>query len=271
MSKEQENQNPFDLQKKARYAKHVIAIASGKGGVGKSTVAANLALSLKEQGYSVGLLDLDLYGPSVPMMFGQHKPTESVSEQGILPAEKYGIQIMSLGFFLDTNQAVVWRGPLAMKAVDQLLNEVWWKKMDYLIIDMPPGTGDIQLSLVQKVELSGAVIITTPQDLALADVKRGIAMFEKVNVPILGIVENMSYFLCPECGHKSHIFGQNGGLKESERSKVDFLGEVPLNEDIMSAADTGCPIVESKPKSAESKYYMDVAEKVAKKLPLEEK
>jgi ATP-binding protein involved in chromosome partitioning len=267
MSKE--NQNPFDLQKKARYAKHVIAIASGKGGVGKSTVAANLALSLKEKGYSVGLLDLDLYGPSVPMMFGHHKPTESVSEQGILPAEKFGIQIMSLGFFLDSNQAIIWRGPLVMKAVDQLINEVFWKKMDYLVIDLPPGTGDIQLSLVQKIELSGAVIVTTPQDLALADVKRGINMFEKVKVPILGIVENMSYFKCPECGHKSYIFGQNGGLKESERSKVEFLGEIPLNEDIMSAADTGCPIVESKPGSAESKCYLDIAEKITQKLPLE--
>ncbi len=264
MSKE--NQNPFDLQKKLRHADHVIAIASAKGGVGKSTVAANLALSLKEKGYSVGLLDLDLYGPSVPMMFGQHKPTESVSEQGILPAEKFGIQIMSLGFFMDSNTAVIWRGPLVMKAVDQLLNEVWWKKMDYLIIDLPPGTGDIQLSLVQKIALSGAVIVTTPQDLALADVKRGISMFNKVNVPILGIVENMSYFVCPECGHKSYIFGQNGGFKESERSKVEFLGEIPLNEDIMSAADTGAPIVESKPGSDESKYYLDIAGKLVDKL-----
>jgi ATP-binding protein involved in chromosome partitioning len=261
-----ENQNPFDLQKKLRHADHVIAIASGKGGVGKSTVAANLALSLKEKGFSVGLLDLDLYGPSVPMMFGQHKPTESVSEQGILPAEKYGIQIMSLGFFLDSNAAIIWRGPIVMKAVDQLLNDVWWKKMDYLIIDLPPGTGDIQLSLVQKITLSGAVIVTTPQDLALADVKRGINMFEKVNVPILGIIENMSYFQCPECGHKSYIFGQNGGMKESERSKVDFLGEIPLNEDIMSAADTGAPIVESKPKSPESKYYLDIADKLVEKF-----
>lgn len=269
MSEENKNQNPFDLQKKAKYAKHVIAIASGKGGVGKSTVAANLALSLKNQGFSVGLLDLDLYGPSVPMMFGQHKPTESVSQEGILPALKYGLQLMSLGFFLDANQAVIWRGPLVMKAVNQLLTEVWWKKMDYLIIDLPPGTGDIQLSLVQNVQLSGAVIVTTPQDLALADVKRGISMFKKVNVPILGIVENMSYFLCPECGHKSFIFGQNGGYKESERSKVEFLGEIPLNEEIMSAADTGAPIVECKPDGPESKYYMDIAEKIAKKLPIE--
>ena len=173
---------------------------------------------------------------------------------------------MSLGFFLEASTAVIWRGPLVIKAVDQLLNEVFWKQMDYLVIDLPPGTGDIQLSLVQKIALSGAVIVTTPQDLALADVKRGINMFEKVHVPILGIVENMSYFQCPECGHKSYIFGQNGGVKESERSKVEFLGEVPLNEDIMSAADTGCPIVESKPGSAESKYYLDIAEKLVEKL-----
>ncbi len=254
--------NPFEGQKKISYARHVIAIASGKGGVGKSTVAANLALSLKARGHDTGLLDLDLYGPSVPMMFGQHKPTESVGEDGILPAVKFGIQIMSLGFFVDTRSAIIWRGPLATRAVEQLLNEVIWKKMDYLVIDLPPGTGDIQLSLVQKIALSGAIIVTTPQDLALADVTRGINMFEKVNVPIIGIVENMSYFLCPECGHRSYVFGQNGGMRESERSNVNFLGEIPLNEDIMTATDTGCPIVESKPGSEESKHYLDIADKV---------
>lgn len=257
-----ENENPFDLQKKVTYAKHVIAIASGKGGVGKSTVAANLALSLKEKGFSVGLLDLDLYGPSVPMMFGHHKPTESVSEEGILPAVKYGIQLMSLGFFLDTQSAVIWRGPLVTRAVGQLLSDVIWKPMDYLVLDLPPGTGDIQLSLVQKIKLTGAIIVTTPQDLALADVKRAISMFEKVNVPIIGIVENMSYFKCPECGHTSYIFGQNGGFRESERSNVAFLGEIPLNENIMTATDTGCPIVESKPDSEESRHYLEIADKV---------
>jgi ATP-binding protein involved in chromosome partitioning len=256
------DKNPFEGQKKITYAGHVIAIASGKGGVGKSTIAANLALALKAKGHSTGLLDLDLYGPSVPMMFGQHKPTEAAGENAILPAQKFGIQIMSLGFFVDTRSAIIWRGPLATRAVDQLLNEVVWKKMDYLIIDLPPGTGDIQLSLVQKIALSGAIIVTTPQDLALADVTRGINMFEKVNVPIIGIVENMSYFRCPECGHKSYVFGRNGGLRESERSKVNFLGEIPLNEDIMSATDTGCPIVESKPGSEESKHYLDIADKV---------
>lgn len=259
---EKENKNPFEEQKKITYAKHVIAIASGKGGVGKSTVAANLALALKEKGCSAGLLDLDLYGPSVPMMFGQHKPTKSVSDEGILPAMKFGIQLMSLGFFVDTRSAIIWRGPLVSRAVEQLLNDVIWKKMDYLIIDLPPGTGDVQLSLVQKIALSGAIIVTTPQDLALADVTRGINMFEKVNVPLVGIVENMSYFLCPECGHRSHIFGRNGGLKESERSHVNFLGEIPLNENIMTATDTGCPIVESKPGSEESKHYLNIAEKV---------
>jgi len=259
---EEINKDPFDDQKKVPYAKHVIAIASGKGGVGKSTVASNLALALRDKGFSTGLLDLDLYGPSVPIMFGQHKPTEAVSEDGILPAVKFGIQLMSLGFFLDPRSAVIWRGPLVMKAVDQLLHQVIWKKMDYLIIDLPPGTGDIQLSLVQKIALSGAIIVTTPQDLALADVKRGINMFEKVHVPIVGIVENMSYFQCPECKHKSFIFGQNGGLKESRDSNVPFLGEIPLNEDIMTATDTGCPIVESKPGSEESKAYLDIADKV---------
>jgi ATP-binding protein involved in chromosome partitioning len=257
-----ENKNPFDAQKKPVYAKYIIAVASGKGGVGKSTVAANLAMSLKQKGFSTGLLDLDLYGPSVPIMFGHHKPTESLNQEGILPAQKYGIQLMSLGFFLDSNAAVIWRGPLVTRAVDQLLNQVVWKKMDYLIIDLPPGTGDVQLSLVQKIALSGAIIVTTPQDLALADVKRGINMFEKVNVPIVGIVENMSYFLCPKCGHQSYIFGQNGGLHESERSKVDFLGEIPLNENIMLATDTGCPLVESKPDGEESAYYHKISEKL---------
>ncbi|MDD3966402.1 MAG: Mrp/NBP35 family ATP-binding protein [Candidatus Neomarinimicrobiota bacterium] len=259
---DKENVNPFDAQKKPVYAENIIAVASGKGGVGKSTVAANLALAIKQRGCSVGLLDLDLYGPSVPMMFGHHKPTESVSQEGILPAQKFGIQLMSLGFFLDSNSAVIWRGPLVMRAVEQLLSQVIWKKMDYLIIDLPPGTGDIQLSLVQKIALTAAIIVTTPQDLALADVKRGINMFKKVNVPILGIVENMSYFLCPECGHKSFIFGQNGGSRESERSGVPFLGEIALNENIMSAADTGCPIVESKPGGDESAAYFAIADKV---------
>lgn len=259
---EKEHKNPFDAQKKPVYADYIIAVASGKGGVGKSTLAANLAMSIKHKGYSTGLLDLDLYGPSVPMMFGQHKPTESVSEDGILPAQKFGIQLMSLGFFLESNVAVIWRGPLVTRAVDQLLNQVVWKKMNYLIIDLPPGTGDIQLSLVQKIALTGAIIVTTPQDLALADVKRGINMFEKVNVPIIGVVENMSYFICPECGHKSYIFGQNGGLRESEHSGVPFLGEIPLNEDIMTASDTGCPLVESKPDSKESACYHHIAEKV---------
>lgn len=259
---DKDNKNPFEAQKKPVFADKVIAVASGKGGVGKSTVACNLALALKQRGYSAGLLDLDLYGPSIPMMFGQHKPTESVSQEGILPALKFGIQLMSLGFFLDSNSAVIWRGPLVMRAVEQLLTQVVWKKMDYLIIDLPPGTGDIQLSLVQKIALSGAIIVTTPQDLALADVKRGINMFEKVNVPIVGIVENMSYFLCPNCGHQSFVFGQNGGSRESERSGVPLLGEIPLNENIMSAADTGCPIVESKPGGEESVAYFNIADKV---------
>lgn len=256
------NQNPFNTQKAFKYADNVIAVASGKGGVGKSTVAANLALSLKAKGFTVGLLDLDLYGPSVPMMFGVKETPPSLDEHTIMPALKYDLQLMSLGFFLDPTAAVIWRGPLVMKAVEQLLNDVIWKKMDYLVIDLPPGTGDIQLTLVQKIALTGAIIVTTPQDLALADVKRGISMFEKVNVPIVGIVENMSYFLCPECGHKSFVFGQSGGLRESERSSVPYLGEIPLNENIMTAADTGCPIVQGKPDGEESKPYFEVAEKI---------
>ena len=264
----QENKNPFDTQKKLRYAKNVIAIASGKGGVGKSTVAANLALSLKEKGFSVGLLDLDLYGPSVPIMFGQHKPTESVSEQGILPAEKYGIQIMSLGFFLESNAAVIWRGPLVIKAVDQLLNEVFWKQMDYLIIDLPPGTGDIQLTLAQRIPTAGAVIVTTPQDIALLDARKALHMFRKVDVPVLGVVENMSTHICTACGHEEAIFGQGGGEQMAKDFEIPLLGQLPLAMEIRSSMDAGEPTVAHSPDSPSAMSYRAMALRTAGALAI---
>ncbi len=263
----EKNKNPFEDQKRFEYADHVIAVASGKGGVGKSTIAANLAMALAKQGKSVGLMDLDVYGPSVPTLFGVINPPRVEDEHTIYPAEKYGIQIMSFGFFLEPDSPVIWRGPLVMKLVTQFLNDVVWKPMDFLILDLPPGTGDVQLSLVQQLKLDGAVIVTTPQDLALADVKRGANMFGKVNTPVLGIVENMSYFMCPHCGKESHVFSKGGGDRESRRLNVPLLGRIPLTEDVMTASDTGCPIVESAPDSAPAKIFGDIATSLIKMLP----
>ncbi|HAE88051.1 TPA: hypothetical protein DCG86_08525 [Candidatus Marinimicrobia bacterium] len=260
------DKNPFEDQKRFEYADHVIAVASGKGGVGKSTIAANLAMALSKQGKSVGLMDLDVYGPSVPTLFGVVNPPRVEDEHTIYPAEKYGIQIMSFGFFLEQDSPVIWRGPLVMKLVTQLLNDVVWKPMDFLILDLPPGTGDVQLSLVQQLKLDGAVIVTTPQDLALADVKRGANMFEKVNTPVLGIVENMSYFVCPHCGKESYIFSKGGGDRESRRLNVPLLGRIPLTEDVMNASDTGCPIVESAPDSEPAKNFSEIATSLTKML-----
>ncbi len=260
------DKNPFEDQKRFEYADHVIAVASGKGGVGKSTIAANLAMALAKQGKSVGLMDLDVYGPSVPTLFGGVQPPRVEDEHTIYPAEKYGIQIMSFGFFIEQDSPVIWRGPLVMKLVTQFLNDVVWKPMDYLILDLPPGTGDVQLSLVQQVKLDGAIIVTTPQDLALADVKRGANMFSKVNTPVLGIVENMSYFVCPHCGKESYIFSQGGGERESRRLNVPLLGRIPLTEDVMTASDTGCPIVESAPKSPPAKAFGEIATTLEKML-----
>ncbi|MCD6233971.1 MAG: Mrp/NBP35 family ATP-binding protein [Candidatus Marinimicrobia bacterium] len=260
------DKNPFDDQKRFEYADHVIAVASGKGGVGKSTIAANLAMAMAKQGKSVGLMDLDVYGPSVPTLFGVVQPPRVEDEHTIYPAEKYGIQIMSFGFFIEQDSPVIWRGPLVMKLVTQFLNDVVWKPMDFLILDLPPGTGDVQLSLVQQLKLDGAVIVTTPQDLALADVKRGANMFGKVNTPVLGIVENMSYFVCPHCGKESYIFSKGGGDRESRRLNVPLLGRIPLTEDVMNASDTGCPIVESAPDSEPAKNFSGIATSLIKML-----
>src|SRR5450755_4136429 len=218
-----------------------VAVASGKGGVGKSTVAANLALSLQRLGQRVGLMDSDIYGPSQQMMMGIDEKPFINPENQIVPIERYGVKVMSLGFLMDVDQPVIWRGPMVMKAVEQFLQDVAWGTLDYLLIDLPPGTGDAQLTLTQKIHLSGAVIVTTPQDVSLIDARKGLAMFQKVNVPVLGIVENMSYFLCPSCGHREEIFKHGGGKRTADEPHVPFLGEIPLDPKVAIGGDSGRP------------------------------
>ncbi len=243
-----------------------IAVASGKGGVGKSTVAANLALALERVGHRVGLMDSDIYGPSQQMMMGiDEKPFINESNQ-IVPIERYGVKVMSLGFLMDVDQPVIWRGPMVMKAVEQFLQDVAWGKLDFLLIDLPPGTGDAQLTLTQKIHLSGAVIVTTPQDVSLIDARKGLAMFQKVNVPVLGIVENMSYYVCPECGHREEIFKHGGGERTARQLKVPFLGEIPLDPKVTVCGDSGRPIVAAEPKSAVTEAYLQIAEAITKGL-----
>lgn len=223
---------------------HVVAVASGKGGVGKSTIAANLAVTLSNQGYRVGLLDADIYGPSMPMMFGiTERPI--VEDDRLVPFEKFGIKLMSLGFVLDVDTPVIWRGPMVVRAIEQMLSDVEWGPLDYMIVDLPPGTGDAQLTLSQKVPMSGAVIVSTPQDIALIDARKGLAMFEKVNVPVLGIVENMSTFVCPHCGEETDIFKRGGAEKTASELGCAFLGRIPLDPAIVAGGDAGEPIVVS--------------------------
>jgi ATP-binding protein involved in chromosome partitioning len=242
---------------------HAVAVASGKGGVGKSTVAVNLAVAMAQQGARVGLLDADIYGPSIPMMLGvDERPALDPSGRAILPFTRWGIRFMSLGFLVDKDAAVIWRGPMVMKAVSQLLADVAWGELDVLIVDMPPGTGDVQLTLSQKVRLSGAVIVTTPQDVALADAIKGVAMFRKVGVPILGIVENMSFFHCPHCGNRADVFGHGGGRREATRLAVPFLGEIPLDAAIREGGDAGRPVVERDPSATHSAAFRSVGEQV---------
>jgi ATP-binding protein involved in chromosome partitioning len=239
--------------------RHVLAVASGKGGVGKSTVAANLAIALGQLGYRVGLLDSDIYGPSVPMMFGIHeKPF--VSGNRILPFEKYGIKVMSLGFILETDTPVIWRGPMVMRAIEQMLGDVVWGALDYLVLDLPPGTGDAQLTVTQKVPLAGAVIVTTPQDVALIDARKGLAMFQKVNVPVLGIIENMSSFVCPHCGEVTDIFKKGGGERTADLLGVPYLGAIPLDPEIVKGGDSGVPIVVAQPDGPHAAAFRRVAE-----------
>ena len=244
--------------------KNVIAVASGKGGVGKSTVAVNLAIALARAGATVGLLDADIYGPSIPIMLGlaDKKPAVDGARQKLLPFERYGIRFMSLGFMVDRESPVIWRGPMVMKALEQLMRDVDWGELDVLVVDMPPGTGDAQLTLSQKVSLAGAVIVTTPQDVALADAVKGVAMFKKVEVPVLGIVENMSFFCCPGCGTRTEIFGHGGGRAESERQAVPFLGEIPLVAAIRDGGDVGRPVIVADPDSPHSREFVAIAGKI---------
>ncbi|MBO9649045.1 MAG: iron-sulfur cluster carrier protein ApbC [Variovorax sp.] len=243
--------------------KNIIAVASGKGGVGKSTTAANLALALAAEGAKVGLLDADIYGPSQPMMLGIDRRPESEDGKTMEPLENHGVQVMSIGFLVDQDEAMIWRGPMATQALEQLLRQTNWKDLDYLIVDMPPGTGDIQLTLSQRVPMTGAVIVTTPQDIALLDAKKGIKMFEKVGVPILGIVENMAVHVCSNCGHVEHIFGAEGGKKMAEQYKMDYLGALPLDINIRLQADSGKPTVVADPDGEVAGIYKAVARRVA--------
>jgi ATP-binding protein involved in chromosome partitioning len=243
--------------------KNIVAVASGKGGVGKSTTAVNLALALAAEGASVGLLDADIYGPSVPMMMGIEGRPDSEDGKTMEPLENYGVQVMSIGFLVAQDEAMIWRGPMATQALEQLLRQTNWRDLDYLIVDMPPGTGDIQLTLSQRVPMTGAVVVTTPQDIALLDAKKGIKMFEKVGVPILGIVENMAVHVCSNCGHVEHIFGADGGKNMAAEYGMDYLGALPLNMQIRLQADSGKPTVISDPDSDVAMLYKAVARKVA--------
>ena len=243
--------------------KNIVAVASGKGGVGKSTTAVNLALALAAEGARVGLLDADIYGPSLPMMMGIEGRPESDDGKTMDPMENYGVQVMSIGFLVAQDEAMIWRGPMATQALEQLLRQTNWKDLDYLVVDMPPGTGDIQLTLSQRVPMTGAVIVTTPQDIALLDAKKGIKMFEKVGVPILGIVENMAVHVCTNCGHVEHIFGADGGKKMAAEYSMDYLGALPLNMQIRLQADSGKPTVVADPDGEVAGIYKAVARQVA--------
>jgi ATP-binding protein involved in chromosome partitioning len=244
----------------------IIAVASGKGGVGKSTTALNLALGLRDLGLKVGLLDADIYGPSVPRLTGLRDKPQLNDERKMIPHQRFGLSIMSIGFLVEEETAMIWRGPMVMSAVTQMLRDVAWGTLDVLVVDMPPGTGGAQLTLAQNVPLKGAIIISTPQDLSLIDARRGLAMFTKVNVPVLGIVENMSYFQCPHCGTKSDIFGHGGARHEAERLGVPFLGEIPLHISIRITSDSGNPLVESEPNGVHAAIYREIAAKVRDQL-----
>ncbi len=247
--------------------KHVIAVASGKGGVGKSTVAVNLAVALAQRGLKVGLLDADIYGPSMPKMLGLHEKP-SIENGRIQTLNAYGVKAMSIGFLVPEDKAMIWRGPMVMGALNQMLGQVDWGALDILVVDMPPGTGDAQLTLAQKAKPSGAVIVSTPQDLALLDARRGVQMFNQVGIKVLGVVENMSYFCCPNCGHRSEIFGHGGARAEAEKIGVPFLGEIPLELAVRQAGDEGKPVTAADPDGAVAASFRHVAESVAKALAL---
>ena len=251
--------------------KNIIAVASGKGGVGKSTTAVNLALALSAEGARVGLLDADIYGPSQPRMLGVSGKPESKDGHSLEPMQAWHLQAMSIGFLIDEETPMIWRGPMVTQALEQLLNDTNWAELDYLVIDLPPGTGDTQLTLAQKVPVSGAIVVTTPQDIALLDARKGFKMFEKVEVPVLGIVENMSTHICSKCGHEEHIFGEGGGQRMAEQYGVDFLGGLPLDIRIREETDGGKPTVVAEPDSRIAHIYRDIARKAAAKLSLQAK
>ena len=247
----------------------IIAVASGKGGVGKSTIAVNLSLGLRDLGLKVGILDADIYGPSLPKLLDIHERPQTAGGNRLKPIVRHGMPVMSIGFLVEEETPMIWRGPMVMSALTQMLREVDWGTLDVMVVDMPPGTGDAQLTMAQQVPLKGAVIVSTPQDLALADARRGIAMFRRVNVPVLGIVENMSTFICPHCGERSDIFGHGGARREAERLSVPFLGEVPLALDIRETSDAGAPVVAAEPEGAHAKIFRDIAARVRTGLDAE--
>jgi ATP-binding protein involved in chromosome partitioning len=258
--------SPMSKQSEIPGIAAVIAVASGKGGVGKSTTALNLALGLRDLGLRVGLLDADIYGPSVPRLTGIREKPQLNDARKMIPIPRFGLAIMSIGFLVEEETAMIWRGPMVMSAITQMLRDVAWGTLDILVVDMPPGTGDAQLTLAQNVPLKGAIIISTPQDLSLIDARRGLAMFKKVNVPVLGIVENMSYFQCPHCGTRSDIFGHGGARHEAERLGVPFLGEIPLHMSIRVTSDSGTPVVESEPDGPHAAIYRAIGVKVRDQL-----
>jgi len=245
--------------------KHIVAVSSGKGGVGKSTVAANLAVALAASGAKVGLIDADIYGPNIPMMLGVRKPPEQ-QDGKLLPAESYGVKLISMGFFVPEETAIVWRGPMVHTAIQQFFRDVIWGELDYLLIDLPPGTGDAQLSISQLVSLAGVITVTTPQEVALHDVRKGMTMFQKVNVPLLGIIENMSYYICGHCGDRAEIFSHGGGQRAAEKLDVPFLGAIPIDLAIRAGGDEGMPIVAANPDSPQAKTFRDIAAKIAEAL-----
>lgn len=252
--------------------KNTIAVASGKGGVGKSTVAVNLAVALAKDGASVGLIDADIYGPSIPLMLGVNEQPKMIGDNPnnvkLLPLDKYGVKLMSIGFLIDDNTPVIWRGPMASGAIKQFMSDVIWDELDYLIFDLPPGTGDIQLTLVQTIPLTGAVIVTTPQDVALIDARKALRMFQRVNVTVLGLIENMSYFIAPDTGKRYEIFGSGGGKKAAEEMGIPFLGEIPINPLIREGGDTGRPIVVADPNCEESMKVMEIARNMAAQISI---